>query len=51
MEREHKFYPKAIVVDKNGANYCAIKEVFGVYFMTSKVVSCQMHFKNDANQA
>ena len=36
MEREYKFNLKAIMVDENGANYCAVKEVLGVDFMTSK---------------
>ena len=29
--------------DKNGANYCAIKEVFAIDFITSKVDCFQMH--------
>ena len=33
------------MVDDNGVNYWAIKEVFGVDFLTSKVVSSQMHYK------
>ena len=49
--RDYKFNPQAIMVDENGANYCAIKKVFGLDFVTSKVVSCQMHYKNDANRA
>ena len=28
--REFNFNPKAIMVDKNGSNYCMIKQVFGV---------------------
>ena len=39
------------MVDKNGAKYCAITEVFGVHFLSSKVVSCQLHYKNDVNNA
>ena len=39
------------MVDENGANYCAIRKDFGLDFVTSKVVSCQMHYKNDANRA
>ena len=39
------------MVDENGANYCAIRKVFGLEFATSKVVSCQMHYKNDVNRA
>ena len=43
MNREYILNPKAIRVDKNGANYCAIKEVFGVDCMAFKVIRCQMH--------
>ena len=50
-ERNYKFNPRAIMVDENGANYCAIRKVFGLDFVTSKVVSCQMHYKNDVNRA
>ena len=39
------------MVGKNGSNYYGIKEVFGLEFMAFKVVSCQMHFKNDDNKA
>ena len=38
------------MVDENSANYCTIQQVFGVNFMTSKVVSCQMHYNNDVNR-
>ena len=48
--RDYKFNLKAIMVDENGANYCAIQKVFGLDFVTSKVVSCQMHYKNDVNR-
>ena len=49
--RNYKFNPKSIMVDENGANYCAIRKVFGLEFASSKVVSCQMHYKNDVNRA
>ena len=45
-----KFNPRAIMIDENGANYCAIRKVFGLDFVTSKVVSCQMYYKNDVNR-
>ena len=48
--RNYKFNPKSIMVDENGANYCTIRKVFGLEFATSKVVSCQMHYKNDVNR-
>ena len=37
--RDYKFKAKAIMVDEDGANYCAIKQVFVINFVTSKVVS------------
>ena len=39
------------MVDENGANYSAIRKVFGLEFVTSKVVSCLMYYKNDVNRA
>ena len=48
--RNYKFNPNSIMVDVNGANYCTIRNVFGLEFATSKVVSCQMHYKNDVNR-
>ena len=39
------------MVDENSTNYCAIRKVFGLEFATSKVVSCQIHYKNDVNRA
>ena len=49
--RNYKFNPKSIMVDENGANYCTIRNVFGLEFATSKVVSYQMHYKSDINRA
>ena len=49
--KNYKFNPKSIMVDENGANYCAIRKVFRLEFATTKVVSCQMHYKNDVNRA
>ena len=34
---------------KNGANYRSIRKVFKLEFATSKLISCQMHYKNDVN--
>ena len=48
--RAYKFNPSAIMVYENSVNYCAIQKVFGLDFVTSKVVSCQMHYKNDVNR-
>ena len=49
--RNYKFNPKSIMVDENSANYFTVRKVFGLEFATSKVVSCQMHYKNDVNRA
>ena len=48
--RNYKFNPRSIMADENGANYCAIRKVFGLQFTGAKVVSCQMHYKNDVNR-
>ena len=48
--RDNKVNPRAIMVDEIGANYCAIQKVFGLDFVTSKVVSCQVHYNNDVNR-
>ena len=49
--KNYKVNSKSIMVDENGANYCTIRKVFGLEFATSKVVHCQMHYKNDVNRA
>ena len=38
------------MVNENSAKFCAIQKVFGLDFVTSKVVSCQMPYKNDVNR-
>ena len=48
--RNYKFNPRSIMVDENGANSYAIRKVFGLEFAATKVVSCQMHYKNDVNR-
>ena len=48
--RDYKFNLRAIMVDGKGADYCAIQKVFGLDVVTSKVVSCQMDYKNDVNR-
>ena len=47
---DYKFSPKIIMVSEDSANYCVIQHIFGVNFITSKVVSCQMHYRNDVNR-
>ena len=41
------FNPAQIMVDENGANFCGVREEFGLGYTLEKVVSCQMHFKAD----
>ena len=48
--RDYKFNLRAIMINENGANYCAIQKVFGIDFVTPKMISCQMHYKNDVNR-
>ena len=35
------------MVDENGANFCGVREEFGLAYATEKVISCQLHFKKD----
>ena len=39
-----------MMMDENGASYYVIQKFFGLDFVTSKDVSCQMHYKNDVNR-
>ena len=48
--RNYKLNPRLIMGDENSATYCAIRKVFGKEFATTKVVSCQMHYKNYVNR-
>ena len=50
-ERDYKFNPKATMGGENGTSYFAIKQVFGLDFMTSNVVSFQMHYMHDVSKA
>ena len=46
-EPDTMFNPCNIMVDENGANFCGVKEVFGLDYCLEKVTSCQLHFKKD----
>ena len=50
MEIDYTFNPKVIMVNENSTIHCMIRQVFGVNFMTSDVVSCWMHYMNDVNR-
>ena len=49
-DRDYKFNLRAIMVNENGANYSAVQKDIGLDFVTTKVVSCQMHYKHDVNR-
>ena len=38
------------MVDENGANFCGVKEAFGLSYCLQKMVTCQWHFKNSVSQ-
>ena len=44
------FNPRNIMVDSAGYNYGGIRSVFGIDYMTQKVISCQWHFMNVMEQ-
>ena len=44
------FNPKNIMVDSAGSNYGGIRNVFGLEYMTTKVISCQWHFMHVMEQ-
>ena len=48
--RDYKCNLRAIMVSENGATYCVIQKFFWLEFVSSKVVSCQMLYKNDVNR-
>ena len=45
-----KFNPHCFVCDESGANYAAIRAVYGEDFCNNCVKGCQWHFKNDVNK-
>ena len=47
---DYKLNLRAIMVDENSANYCAIQKVFGLDFVTSKVARSQMHYKDEVSR-
>ena len=44
------FNPRNIMVDSAGSNYRGIKEVYGLSYMSNKIISCQWHFLNIMEQ-
>ena len=49
-DANYKFNPRNIMVDSSGANYCAVKLVFGIEYMSQKLISCQWHFVHNMEQ-
>ena len=49
-DANYKFNPRNIIVDSSGANYCAVKLVFGIEYMSQKLISCQWHFMHNMEQ-
>ena len=43
----YKFNPRYFVCDEGGANFKAIREVYGKEFVRHRVKGCQWHFKSD----
>ena len=44
------FNPRKIMVDSAGSNYGGIRAIFGLEYMTNKVISCQWHFMHIMEQ-
>ena len=49
-EENYKFQPRYFVCDEGGANYKAIREVYGDEFCKNRVKGCQWHFKSNARR-
>ena len=49
-KQDYRFNLKAIMVNENGADFCGIKDMFGLNVMRLKVASCQMKFQNDVHE-
>ena len=43
----YKFNPRYFVCDEGGANYKAVRQVYGEEFVRHRVKGCQWHFKSD----
>ena len=46
----YMFNPRNIMVGSAGNNYRGIKEVYGLSYMSNKIISCQWHFLNIMEQ-
>ena len=49
-QKNYKFNPRAFVCDEGGANYKAIRMVYGNDFCKNRVFGCQFHFLNDMHK-
>ena len=43
----YKFNPRYFVCDEGGANYKALRHIYGEEFVRTRVKGCQWHFKSD----
>ena len=49
-QKNYKFNLRAFVCDEGGANYKAIRMVYGNDFCKNRVFGCQFHFLNDMHK-
>ena len=49
-KEDYMFNPRCFMCGEGGANYNAIKKVYGEEFCAERVHGCQFHFKNSVNQ-
>ena len=49
LEERYMFNPAGPMLDENGSNWNAIKNVFGCEF-TERCISCEFHFKQSVNR-
>ena len=49
-KKDYKFNPKFIMCDESGAIFKGLDEVFGEEFSTTRVISCQWHFLQHAEE-
>ena len=50
LKENYEFQPRYFVCNEGGANYKAIREVYGDEFCKNRVKGCQWHFKSDGRR-
>ena len=48
--KDYKFNPRHIMMDEAGANFSALKNVFGQEFVDKKCITCQWHFLSNMQE-